>query len=312
MADQRSFRTQLRMLRRAFEADDRQRVGWLLLRLQESDRSPAALLQEFADAIASGEYEEAEAVLELLRETYDERISREAARFERAVAVRSQSDISTEQQTRLDDHREQAIAVEFDRSAFLLEAASFLTDPENSDEESVLEASESLGQREQRFERVQEETQQDLTATTLPARIRILQVDAETLVVRDSSSLQVTVRNIGDEPATGVHVAVDGERAIQVDGTPATTDEIPAADTSSFTFDMSATEPGEYRLVVTVESDTAGSDTKVSSIDVQETTVATEESLETELPEWIIPLGGAGTLGATGYVALKYLSSRAE
>lgn len=299
----------LRELDRAIDDGDRQRASRLLLGLQPM-RPPEELLGEFAAAVRQEEYEEARTVLELLEKTYDEQAVEESARFERAMLSRSRTELSQEERERLDAHHHQATTVELERGAFLLEAAGFLTDPDRTANRTILDSTRQLQNREQEFSRVQDDTRPIVEDSPLPPRVRLLSANVDTMARDESQSLVVTAGNIGDEQANDIRVSVSPKQGLTVSDGSTTIDQIKPDDFKETIFDVKGGEVGEFRLEVDLESANAGTDSELVTVQILAPQTDTESDLVDDLPDWIVPVGGVGTLGAGAYVALKYLGDR--
>ena len=233
-------------------------------------------LQEFGDAIASDDYESAEAALNELSELYGSVRAEEMGVVYQLRAGMDEAPLSNEEHQNAREYLGQKTSTNLARTGILSGGKMYLIDPYEADKTEIVEGVSQLIEHETKLQEREETAREILADVDLPASVSILRVsgpDAQP-VVGDSVMLDVVVKNVGEEVATGVGVMC--EARLDVTPTSGTIGELDPGEEGTVSFEFRG-EEDDYDLRFIVESDNAGSDFNETVLSV----VAKSSSIET-------------------------------
>ena len=216
-------------------------------------------LQEFGDAIASDDYESAEAVLNELSEQYGSARAEEMGVVYQLRAGMDEAPLSNEEHQNAREYLGQKTSTNLARTGILSGGKMYLIDPYEADKTEIVEGVNQLVNHEMKLQEREETAREILTDVNLPASVSILRVsdpDAQP-VVGDSVMLDVVVKNVGGEVATGVEVTC--EAPLDVTPTAEAIGELGSDEERTVSFEFRG-EEDDYDIRFIVESDNAGSE----------------------------------------------------
>lgn len=234
--------------------------------------SPAVdeLLAEYREAAEAGEYEKAKTILGKVGDRIREKRTDEIRSLERSLLARDSPGTPRSKLGSIDAYVETLSRTNLVRAGFLTEAIGAL-DREDAtavaDSESTASSLESAeGSVEDAKGSVEAETSDE----TLPPSVAVLDasVPDETLSTGVSATVTATVGNVGDETARDVVVAVETREGLQVNGSSRSVGTVSGNGEASVSFEVTASDPGQYAVAVDVESANAGEATGEVTVEV--------------------------------------------
>lgn len=208
-------------------------------------------LSRAADAIRTGDLDTAKTQLDEVEAIYDELEARERVKQRRSIVGRDSTATDPEIRETLDEFA-QAVNVSDLRRASLLTALSiYLTDPTQSDAETIASKVDSQASQEATLVDLEATADDALDAIELPPTLVVSDASIPTGVQPKGSTfdLSVTVKNAGDEPTNDVSLATDSSAEITPDSTTIGTMPVGGVDESTFTVDGAMA--GDFEVTVT-------------------------------------------------------------
>lgn len=219
-----------------------------------SDDLPG-LLRSVADAIRSGALDTAEDRLDEVEVVYEEIDAPERRKQRKATVGRDRTDIDSETRETLDEFAQAVNASDLGRAGLLAAVAIYLSDPTQTDADEIASKLERQAEIEATLVELEEALDDALVAVDLRALLLIADADVPGGVQPKGTPFQidVTVQNVGDDPAEGVSLSQDSG----ADVAPGTISlgTLTAEAEGSGTFTVPAEQDGEFTLDLRAEGD---------------------------------------------------------
>lgn len=246
------------------------------MRLRQAEPSPGDLLDQFREAVRTGERERARTLLNTLMDRYEERRAEETARLERSKLARSKRVTDTEARRTLNAHNETALEVFATRAQFLPLAAAYIELPAPSDERrrKLLALTDTLTDGEATLQSDADDAGTVVDTVSLPPSIALLAVQPapDRIQVGGTATLSITVGNPGDGTAGEVTASVSTDGGVSVGSKHVSFGPIDAGQRVTERVDVTGREAGRTELTVEVAAqDTAtGGDTTDATLVVSD------------------------------------------
>lgn len=211
-------------------------------------------LDELKGTIENDETERALAVLDDLRDAYEEHATEERPRIERAKRITRRNNGDEPEQVM--SFLQQTTAAQMNRAGALIAVRTSLAYPEKTDEDPV-ELIETLEERERSVADATAAVSDELASVSLPALPFVVEISTPELPVGKGSTTDVTatVRNVGDETATGLSSTVRVDDGVSVADGPEGSDEISPGESTEVLVTLRAEAAGDYTVTFEVGGD---------------------------------------------------------
>jgi PGF-CTERM protein len=276
-------------------------------------------LDELVDAINNREAERARSLINSIGRRYDEQSAEEKKRIRQATILRGDNE---DQQ--LDQIVSDSAITEMKRGAFLIRAVSAVLEieqgstPDDNFRDAVSEvkqADENLQQSERSVESVIEES-------TIPPSVELVRLSFQTptIQVGQSTQLEVTLANIGDQSAEGIESTLELDDSAGVSTSADAPDSLNGGEETQLVYEIEAIETGDHRARFEVTSENGGSDLDSTTLtvepneqvnDPEEDDSETPEDDPQEIPGFGITTGVAA-LGGAGYLLKRRLEDDSD
>jgi hypothetical protein len=261
----------------AVEDGDFPRAAELAVSIREQQADPDALIADFVEAVENEDYATAEAVLNELARTYEERRASEERRLATSVTAKARTDLSEDERERLHGHGQAGTSVEMTRGFFLANASVFLAAPDDGDREALLELARELTDREGSFSRAADDAAAVTADISLPPEVAVLTAEPTADIrLNGAGELVVTVGNAGDEPVTGVVVRASTDSPVSVSPGERHVGSVGPEEETSVSFSVSGDEAGEHQVTVVATADDSESREAVGVTVLSETETVAE------------------------------------
>lgn len=235
----------------AVEADDFPRAAELAVTIREQQADPEALIADFAEAVENEDYATAEAVLNELARTYEERRATEERRLKSSATAKTRTELSENERERLHSHGQAGIGVEMTRGFFLANAAVFLEAPDDGDRDALLDRAGELTDREASFSSARDDAEAITDDISLPPEVAVLTAEPTSDIrLNGEGELVVTVGNAGDEAVTDTVVRASTDAPVDVSPGERRIGSVAPEEETSVSFSVSGDEPGEHQVTV--------------------------------------------------------------
>jgi uncharacterized repeat protein (TIGR01451 family) len=210
----------------------------------------AALVEETGDAIANDQFDLAEQKLDAASTIYDSLTRKEAADARRIRAARDSGSPPLGTMEQLDAYLRQLNSTRLLRVSFLTGTAAYLLDPLAEDAAKVTTLASDLVESERDAAAMVGDARDAATTVDLPAIPTITEAETSdtSVLVGQSVTLSVTVRNVGDDTSTDVSVAVDAEEGLDPVADSLTVADLPPDGEATRDVEIRTTESGESSL----------------------------------------------------------------
>lgn len=259
----------------ALEEGDLPRAAEAAGALAETEAGPEDRLEAFASALQGSDDAEARVLLATLANAYRDRSADERVGRERATTALDTRDLATSAEQALSRHLETAAMTDLERGSVLSLAGSFLAadEPDRDRRDALAEATRDLAERETTFDERRREGEALSSAMDLPAAVDPVATDLrpDRVPSGEAATVAVEVANVGDEPASGVEVALEGD-GIDVDPATRSVGTLAGSERTTVTFEAGAGRAGEYDLHVAVTADGLAGGSDEATLDVLEET----------------------------------------
>ena len=233
-----------------------------------SENEITETLQAFRDAVEADEFAEAEDVLGRLNDLYDRVESEEASRVKQIHGAVSEGAITGEEREVVQQYVGQKVATGVARVGVLMGGGMYLLSPGEVEGSDVLEGVDELIEHEK--EKVDKENlaRGVVSDAELPAFASIVDVtkSRDGFVVGDLISIDVTVQNVGDSPASDIELLSRVDLDVKPDSV--NVGELEPGAERTLTFELAASE-GDYEIEFVLESADAGSDSKRAELSIR-------------------------------------------
>ncbi|MFB6102973.1 MAG: CARDB domain-containing protein [Haloplanus sp.] len=240
----------------------------------------ATLVEETVAAIEDDDFSLADSKLTAASGVLDDIAREEVADERRIRAARNSNATSLGKTEQLDDYLRQLNGTRMLRSSFLAAAAAYLIDPLADDASTITDLGEDLVESERDAAAKVGDARDVADAVDLPATPTVVEAEASdtAVLVGQSLTVSVTVRNVGDEPATAVTVTVDAEDGLAPDVESLAFDTLPPGGEGTRTVEVSTTAPGESSISLGL-GPAEPADTPAIAVSVAERTRITNDML---------------------------------
>ena len=227
-------------------------------------------LQEFGEAIASDDYDTADEILGELSDLYGNIRAEEMEVVNQLHAAMGEEPLSSDELENAHEYFGQKTSTNLARTGILAGGKMYLIDPYNTDEKDIVNGVEQLIDHEVKLQEQEGLARKILTEADVPATISILRVSdpAQQPIVGDPITLDVVIKNVGEETASNVEVTC--EAPLEVEPTSETLGDLAPGAERTIRFEFVGDE-GDHDVQFTVDSDNAGSDFKDTALSIVET-----------------------------------------
>lgn len=227
------------------------------------------LLERFASQARSGEYRAANETATRVADRYEEKAVNETVLREQATAVADFD--GSDQSTTLREFLTEGFRVEMVRSTFLMSAGGLQVNPTEVDADTVADHAMQAKETEDSFNDQLHKASSVLAETTVPGQHAILSVGADQRLVPKGESVraETTIGNVGDEPISGVSVALSSSEQLAGEAT-ADLGTLNASSEIDVEGDFEAVEGGEGTINVRAvdgEDDTETAEMEITVVD---------------------------------------------
>jgi hypothetical protein len=243
---------------------------------------PADRLYEFADAVESGDRERAEELAREVAASFEDLTAEESAAVRRSLLGRREAD--PDDLGTLGSHAGASLEVTLLRSSVLLAALAALESSEDPDTatQEVRDLATELKAADERLSDEEAAAGSVVRKETVPAGVIIAAVRGteRPMAIDGETTVSVTLRNPGDEPAQGVAVTATTGAGLGVSPREAGVGRIPGGGEREVSFTVAGRLGGEQAVELEVSSAEAGTDLKTVSVRV----LGTGEEPDTDTP----------------------------
>lgn len=276
---------------------------------------PADRLYEFADAVESGDRERAEELAREVASSFEDLTAEESAAVRRSILGRREAD--PDDFGTLGEHAGASLEVTLLRSSVLLAALAALESSEDGDTATreVRDLAEDLEAAGSELAGRESDARAVVDDETVPAGVLITAVrGTETPVAIDGeTTVSVTLRNPGDEPAEGVAVTATTGAGLALSPQEADVGRISGGGEREASFTVAGRQSGEQAVELEVSSAEAGTDRKTVSVRVRGAGGDTDDGTPTDGDGPGLGVPGALTgLGGAGYLLKRRLSDEGD
>lgn len=251
---------------------------------------------------------------------YAEVLVEEDRRATRALESRDGDAVEIEDEGALTEYIAHSSTIGLARSAFLMAALAYVTDPTSVSRDEVLETTAELRNRESDADRAYEAVETDLSNVELPGTLSLVEIDFSKEIHPKGRTHRatVTLSNVGDEPVEDVSVRASAGEGVDVDPERAEVGTIDGGETESIEFDVGLHEAGDYALSIRVLEADADVLRDVHRFEVDDRREIIEtiqngiDDLKTRIEESSLGRGGRKTLQSTVDAAEKHVDRAAE
>lgn len=241
-------------------------------------------------------------------------------RATRAIESRDEDSVEVEDEGALTEYIAHSSTIGLARSAFLLTALAYVSDPTSVSRNEVLETTAELRNRESGVERAYKAVKTDLSNVELPGRLSLVEIDfsKEIHPKGQTHRAAVTLSNVGDEPVEDVSVRASAGEGVDLDPKRTDVGTIDGGETESIEIDVGLRDAGDYTLSIRVR----GTDTEVlrdvhrfevdDRQEIIETIQIGIDDLKTQIEESNLGPGGRKALQSTVDAAEKQVDRAAE
>lgn len=255
-----SVTTLQRQFKAALDDGDLRSATEQALAIESANPSPAETVQQFATAIEGEDDEQADTLLRKATERFDAVEASEERRRARSNLARStkEDELTGSEQRRLTRHNRQVAGAALRRSDFLAAAGSFLHGNQGGtkNRRDVVNTSKRAYVQEQTATRAAEDGTAITNALTLPARAKLLalQADSLELVASRTTAVRAVVGNVGDARASNVRLVVDTPNGLAVEQSTVEIGVIDGGKETTVEFEVTGESTGLQVLPVTLRT----------------------------------------------------------
>jgi hypothetical protein len=245
---------------------------------QLDEASAETLLDRLATAVAEERVQDARELVKQLRQTYAENTQTEATTVAKAQAVQK---ARTETASQLSRHIQTASKIEFQRANMLGQVVAYIESQGTAVTSSTArQAVEELRQQEAQLTTTQQAVESAITERSIPPEISISLVSAVSPQTQTNNSVdvEITVTNIGDEPAREVVLNISTPGESEPEESSISLGTIGAGQTLTPTVSLTGSQPGVNSLTVTIESTNGGYTSESATVSTVATTDSTSQS----------------------------------
>lgn len=252
-----------------------------------SSVSVIPILNTLQSQLSAGELDAANDTFTELSGKYTEREAQDELAFGRSKALRESGSVSGSLKDQLDAFENLYYQVELYRASVLGGVSFFFIDPtEASNSEVTSEMSKAI-EVEKSFQGQLDELESELDSADVPPDLNIVATELSdtSVFLGDSTSVEVTVQNIGSDEASDVMLEVTGSD-VSVSPASQSLGDIGAAGTVTTSVTVSSDSQGVNEVEITATSSNAGTSSKTARvpfttiIEVLENRVGSLEELE--------------------------------
>ena len=232
------------------------------------------LIDELVQALDDGDTDQARNLIGAIGDQYDELRTDEEKRIRQATILRGNGALSQDEEEQLGQLVNTAASTEMKRGAFLIRAVAAVraveqeTTPEGDFEDAVTEVKAA----DDDLETEVEQNESTIEESEIPPSIEIikLRLDPSTVGLDQTSQLNATIGNVGNESANEVELTISPAEGASVSESRKTLGTVVGDEDRTETFDVEAEESGDQRIRMDVTSANAGSDADSKTLTVEE------------------------------------------
>lgn len=232
------------------------------------------LIDELVQALDDGDTDQARNLIGAIGDQYDELRTDEEKRIRQATILRGNGALSQDEEEQLGQLVNTAASTEMKRGAFLIRAVAAVraveqeTTPEGDFEDAVTEVKAA----DEDLETEVEQNESTIEESEIPPSIEIikLRLDPSTVGLDQTSQLNATIGNVGNESANEVELTISPAEGASVSESRKTLGTVVGDEDRTETFDVEAEESGDQRIRMDVTSANAGSDADSKTLTVEE------------------------------------------
>lgn len=211
-------------------------------------------------AIDDNEFTAAKEAIDALSAEYDDLRIPETARFDGAVVAREQRETPVSREL-MSDYARTHSATALARSSFLGAAVAYLADPSSVEVDQATNVASNLRDQEASFQDLAPDVDDELTDVTLPPHVVVASASGPDgpALVDEPVTIEVTVANVGDGPATGVMVtaSVGGDGTVTPEST--SVDGLDGGESAAVDLTFTADASGTHSVTIATTHDDASS-----------------------------------------------------
>lgn len=231
------------------------------------------MIDELVEAINDEDTERARNLIGAIGDSYGEISTEEEKRIRQASLLRGDGTLSETDKEDLGALVSSAANTEMKRGAFLLRAVTAVREIEqNSTPEDFDNAVSEVKSADEELEVQVENSETIIQESEIPPSVEIvnLGLNPSTIGRNQASRLDVTVVNVGDDPAKNVKITIDPAEGTSISELEETLGTVGSDDDRTRDYDIEVNETGEHRIRVEVVSENAGSDIDSKTLSVEE------------------------------------------
>lgn len=232
------------------------------------------LIDELVQALDDGDTDQARNLIGAIGDQYDELRTDEEKRIRQATILRGNGTLSQDEEEQLGQLVNTAASTEMKRGAFLIRAVAAVraVEQETTPEEDFEDAVTEVKAADEDLETEVEQNESTIEESEIPPSIEIikLRLDPSTVGLDQTSQLNATIGNVGNESANEVELTISPAEGASVSESRKTLGTVVGDEDRTETFDVEAEESGDQRIRMDVTSANAGSDADSKTLTVEE------------------------------------------
>lgn len=232
------------------------------------------LIDELVQALDDGDTDQARNLIGAIGDQYDELRTDEEKRIRQATILRGNGALSQDEEEQLGQLVNTAASTEMKRGAFLIRAVAAVraVEQETTPEEDFEDAVTEVKAADEDLETEVEQNESTIEESEIPPSIEIikLRLDPSTVGLDQTSQLNATIGNVGNESANEVELTISPAEGASVSESRKTLGTVVGDEDRTETFDVEAEESGDQRIRMDVTSANAGSDADSKTLTVEE------------------------------------------
>ena len=232
------------------------------------------LIDDLVEAIDNNDADNARNLIGVLGDQYSELSSDERIRLRQATILRGGEALSDEEEEQLGQLVSTAASTEMKRAAFLIRAVAAVRaiEDEADSEGDFGEAVTEVKTADEDLQTEIEKSESTIEESEIPPSIEILNLslDPSTVNKDQTTELNTTISNVGDDDADEVEISLNPPEEVSTSEVQTTIGTVTGGEDRTETFDIEAEEVGDQRIRVDVTSANAGSDADSKTLSVEE------------------------------------------
>lgn len=226
------------------------------------------LLNDLQTQIEADNFAAANETFDELAEVYRDRESAEQLSLNQSQVYRETENLSPEKREELLTFERQYAITEMGRIGLLSGGSLYLLDPTQTDKNEIVSQISEMASREVDLQNETERVASELEDITVPPHLNVLPAKLQdaSMLVDSSTSVSLSVQNVGTESATGVTADVSAPANIEISPSSHTVGTLAGEATKSVTFKITSGTPDDYEFELQFGSENAGTDSKTLQI----------------------------------------------